>query len=328
MRGVAGKIVAARAARDGVGEKKCGFEKNVPAVRLGLGRIATHDAGKPDRARGIGDAQHGLVHVDALLVEELQPLPLPAEAHVDAAGKLVQIVDVERASKFQHHVIGHVHQRRNRALAGACQALLHPCGHRRGGVDVADHAAGEPPASVCRGNLHREARVAFRRDRRDRGCFECGAGDRRHFTRDPEQAQTIGAIRRELEREHDVVQFEHFAHVAPDRRIGGERQQTRMVVLDPQFHGRTQHALALRAAHARALDLERLAVGARQARANQGARNAHAGHHVGCAAHDRERRRLAHIDPAQRQAVGVGVARHFQDLGHHHFGKRRHGRLD
>jgi hypothetical protein len=85
VRSVAREVVAPRAAGDRLRKEEGGLEEDVARPGFRLGRVPAHDAGKADGARGVGDAKDALVHFHDLLVEQLQPFPRPAEAHVDAA---------------------------------------------------------------------------------------------------------------------------------------------------------------------------------------------------------------------------------------------------
>ena len=90
--------------------------------------------GQADDARVVGDAQHLRVDLDLLLVQQQHVLALAAPAHVDPPRELVEVVDVQRPAELEHHVVGDVDQRRDRALPGALQPRAHPfrsCGARR-----------------------------------------------------------------------------------------------------------------------------------------------------------------------------------------------------
>src|SRR6185436_8611146 len=109
---------------------------------------AAHDAGQADRARIVGDAEHRGIDADRLAVEQRHFLALAPPAHVDRALQLVLVVDVQRPAEFQHYVIGNIHERRDRALAGALEALAHPGWRRRRGIDAPDHAPGKAAAAI------------------------------------------------------------------------------------------------------------------------------------------------------------------------------------
>ena len=58
-----------------------------------------------------------------------------------------QVEDVHRLAELEHHVVGDVDRQRDRPDAGRDQPALHPLGRRRGRVDAAHHAGGEPVAA-------------------------------------------------------------------------------------------------------------------------------------------------------------------------------------
>ncbi len=74
------------------------------------------------------------VDLDRLPVEQHQLLAGAAPAHVEPALQLVEVEDVRRPPELEHHVVGDVDQRGDRALAGALEALLHPVRRRRARV--------------------------------------------------------------------------------------------------------------------------------------------------------------------------------------------------
>jgi hypothetical protein len=59
------------------------------------------------------------------------------QAHVDRALQLGVVEGVQRLAEFEHHVVGDVDQRADRADAAALEAALHPFRRRRLGIDAA-----------------------------------------------------------------------------------------------------------------------------------------------------------------------------------------------
>ncbi len=107
-----------------------------------------------------------------------------------------------------------------------------------------------------------------------------------------------------------------------DRRIGGQGEQARRVVVDAEFLRRAQHPLRRDPAYGGRLDRH----AARKQRADQRAGHLHAGRRVGRAAHDGQRRAGTGVDRAQAQPVGVGMRRHRLDPRHDDARKRRRRR--
>src|SRR5882762_8724992 len=241
VRGVAREVVAARASRHRLGIEERGLEEDVPRRRVRLGALAAHDAAQADHARVVGDAQHRLVDLDLLLVEQQDFFALAAPAYVDRAAQLVQVVDVQRPAELEHHVVRHVDERRDRALPRAFQTPAHPLRRRRRGADVADHASGEAPTALGSGQLHEVLRLVFCRDGFYLWCAQLCTGQRRYLAGYPKNGQAIGAVGRQLEREDVIVEPEHAAHVAADLRRFRQLEQAGVVVRQSKLARRAQH---------------------------------------------------------------------------------------
>ena len=108
------------------------LQKDVPGVLGHLGRDAAHDAGKGDGAGVIGDQQHvgGQLALDA--VQSLHRLAPARPSHHDATLQRLVVEGVKGLPRFEHDVIGNVHDIVDRALAGVLQTPLHP---RQRGLD-------------------------------------------------------------------------------------------------------------------------------------------------------------------------------------------------
>ena len=52
------------------------------------------------------------------------------------------------AAQFKHHVVGNIHQSGNAALATTRQAVHHPWGCLRLGIDIADNTTRETTAQI------------------------------------------------------------------------------------------------------------------------------------------------------------------------------------
>ena len=91
---VAGELVAARAPGNRVRIEERGLQQDITRRRLGFGAVAAHDPGEPDDTRLIGNGQHVGLQRDCLLVEQFDGFAGASEAHIDATGQFVQIVDV------------------------------------------------------------------------------------------------------------------------------------------------------------------------------------------------------------------------------------------
>ena len=172
VRGVAREVVAPRAALDRVGPEERRLEEHVAACRSSaLVLSPPMMPPRPIDAGVVGDAQHRRRRPrPSCSFSSSTFSPLRPQRTSIGAAQLVEVVDVQRPAELEHHVVGDVDQRRDRALAGALEALAHPFRRRRRGVDAADHAAGEAPAAFGRGDAHRDAvALLFAGDRLDRG---------------------------------------------------------------------------------------------------------------------------------------------------------------
>ena len=240
---------------------------------------------------------------------------------------LVQIEDVAGTAQLEHHVVGDVHQGRNRALAATRQTVHHPLGRLHPGVDIAHDTARKTAAQIGRLDLHRQLVLQRHGGGREGQGFERRAGQGRQLARHAIHAQAVRQVGCQLQREQRVIQVQVLAHVLAQGRIGGELQQAAGVVVDAQLLGRAQHAKALHTAQLADLDLEGLAVFAGwQLGAHGGARHTDAHARIGRAANDVQQLGAAHVDLADAQAVGVGVLHGFLDFTDHDAGEgRRHG---
>ena len=131
---------------------------------------------------------------------------------------------------------------------------------------------------------------------------------RGELARDADDAHRVGAVGRDREVEHDVVETEHLAHVGAERGVGRQLEDAGVVVAEAELAGRAQHALRHLAADLAALDLEV----AGQVRADPGERHDHARLDVGRAAHHAHRA-VARVDVGEPDAVGVGVRHDLED---------------
>ena len=287
---------------------------------LRLGRLPAHDAAKADRARIVADAQHRAVDLDLLPVEQQHFLALSAPAHVDRALQLVHVVDVQRPAQFEHHVVGHVHQRRDRALAGALQAPAHPLRRRRRGVDVADYPPGKAAAAFGMGDLEGVPGFDFLGYGFDLGGIQFSPCQCGNFPGNTQYRQTIGSVRRQLEGQHPLVQRERLAHIRAGFRVRGQLEQPGAIVREPEFLCRAQHASALYASQVCLFDIDS---GQFRTHSRQGRH--HADPNIRRAANHPEFF-LADIDRADGQLVRIRVFLHRQHFSDHDTRERRRDR--
>ena len=297
MRGVAREAVAAGATLDRVGEEEGRLEEHVLRALVGLGGLAAHDAAEPDHARVIGDAQHLLVNLHFLLVQEQDLLALAPPAHVDGAAQLVEVVDVQRAAELEHHIVRDIDERADRALPSALEPLLHPLRRLCRRVNAANHASRKPPAAFGRADAHRMGCIVPCCNPFDTRLLERDSRQRGYFARNTENREAIGPVGRELERQHVVVRPERRARPCVARQL----HEARVVIGHAELARRAQHAFAHHAANL--------------LRRRRRERRFHPRPDVGSTTHDLEllgSRR----DEAHRELVRVGVLVDAQDFPH------------
>ncbi len=155
-----------------------------------------------------------------------------------------------------HHVVRDVHHVADRAQADRAQARRHPRGRRPHG-HAGEHARGEAVAElrIIDADPRERMHVLAGLDRRDprraqRRARECG-----ELARDPDHRETVRAVRRDLDLEHDVVEAEPAHEVGAERRVGAEREDAGVVLLaQSQLALGAQHALGRHAADLRRAD--------------------------------------------------------------------------
>ena len=319
VRGVGGEAVAARTTGDRGRREEGRFEEQFARLQRDAALLAAHDAGHRQRFLVIGDDEHVGGEFQRLLVEQQELFARTRHARAHGAGKARVVEGVQGLPEFEHDVVGDVDQRRDRADAAALQATDHPFGACRARIDAADDAAAVARAGGRRLQRDRTGHFAGDGDRGDLREDGAGAGERCDLARDSCERQAVGAVRRQLQRQHAVVEVEQAAHVVAGDRIGGERQQSRGVLVDAEFLGRAEHPRRLDAAHLGDLDHEV----AGQHGTGQRAGNLHADGDVRRAADDLLHRSVADIDAADVEPVGVRVLAHFEHVADDDLGEGR-----
>ena len=152
--GVGAEIEAARPAGDGLGPPECSLDVDVLRGVRHCGGVTAHDAGQRFDALRVGDHADLAIQLDGAAVQQLQRLAGSGPTHVQVVVDLVQVEEVRRPAVLEHHVIGDVDQRGDRALAATRQPVDHPGRRLRPGVHVAHDATREPAAQVGRGDVH------------------------------------------------------------------------------------------------------------------------------------------------------------------------------
>ena len=158
------------------------------------------------------------------------------------------VVGVQRLAQLEHHVVGDVDDRRDRADAAALEALLHPRRRRGARVDAFDDAPAEARARqrILDPRTPRRAGSSSRISARGGGVIGAAviADD---LARDAEHRQAIGAVGRELEREAACRRDRALrAGRCRPRNVRIEHQQARRIVGDAQLAAPSRACPAIR----------------------------------------------------------------------------------
>ena len=330
MRRIRGEFVAAGFALNHLRREKRRLKENILRGQFRLAVPAAHHARHADRFFVVGDDQHIVLHFVGLLVQQLDRLAGFGHARGQTAAQTIQIINVHRLTEREHDVIGDVHQRGNRTMTGALQALNHPLRRWCSRIQVFNHAPREATTRRRRVNANRQSRVAIRHhrldhQRRQRHRFFT-ADQRTHIARHATHRQTIRAVRREFDRINRVVQIQIAANVLAHRRriVTTRRQfiQTARVGVNPQFLGRTQHPAGRHTAQFRIFDFKIT----RQYRTHRRARHTNTHTRIRRATNDLQWLGLTDIHLAHIQFIRIRVFVALDDLTHDDTRKRGRGR--
>jgi hypothetical protein len=259
-RGLRAQAEAARRAGDGERHEVGSFQHYPRGGGGDLGLAAAHHPAHAYRpAGGVGD--QAVRRQDGTLdaVEGGDPLALAPRPRHEPSPQQVEVVGVGGLAELEHHVVGGIDDRVDRAHP-AEQQPARDLGRRGHGGHTGDHPRREPRAELGRldgdrgearrrlaGGRHQGLRQLERQPQLGRQV-SCHAGD----------AEAVRAVRRHVEVEHHVG---HDAERLDDRgarsgTAGAEHQQPLGVVGDPQLAARAEHPLGDHPAHLAPADLE------------------------------------------------------------------------
>ncbi len=160
--------------------------------------------------------------------------------------------------------------------------------------------------------------------------LEFCAKQRGDLARQSQNRKTVSAIGSNRDVEDRLLKFEVAGKVSAQRRVALQLQNTAMVLRQAQLAPRTEHPFRSHPADFSSLQrrdaVQRLGRGGAFARSakprpDPRERRNHPGPHVGRPAHYLEAARLAGVDFAQAEPVGVGMAFDAQDARHRHPGE-------
>ncbi len=324
MRGVGVQPELARATDD------CGrcevrrFEEHAGGRVGHAGVEAAHHAGQRDGPVGVGDDEEAGVDRRLAFVEQFQRFTGAAVAHADRACKPVGVEGVHRLAEFQHHQVGDVDQRADRAQAAALQFLGEP--RWRGGIRVQafDHAAAVARRIGTGVEFDRQRGGGRRGDRRGLERTHLRAQRGSDVEGDATDREAVGAVRRELQLDARIRQAEVGAQCGAHGCVGRQFQQARSVRVDIQFLRRAQHAEALDTAKLRGLDGE----ATRQRGTDRRQRGFETRTGVRRTTDDLHMLTAAYGHLADLQAISLGMTHRFDDLGDDDAGQFTADRLD
>jgi hypothetical protein len=287
------------------------LEEDVGRARGHLGLGAAHYAGDRDRALGVGD--HEVVRGErARGTVQRRDLLVGARAtHADLPAVDRRPVErVQRLSELEQHEVRHVDDDVDRAHAGRGKPLGEPRRTRP------DRDAAHEPRVVARAALavldldpHRRGRRLTLLLRLDRRHAQRTAEVRAHLARDAEDGRAVAAIRRQRDLEHRVAGRDHRIERRADRRARVEHEDALVLLRERELLRRADHPIRHDAADLRLPELRAV----RQRRAGHRDRDLLPRRDVRRAAHDLDRRPVAEIHLAEREAVGVRMLRPLDD---------------
>ena len=285
---------------DPFGSEIGAFDEYVGGAGLRARMFAAHDAANVMHGFVIGDDGHRFVDRVGLAIERQHLLAAAPLARDEAALQGRHVIDMQRAAKVDHDVVGDVDQRADRLLADGLQAASHPFGRRAIG-DAAHGAGVEGGAAVRIVGAHIRSRSRARDLLHDDG-IERSQARRRQVAGDAAHAHAILPVGRDRHVDQRIVEPGPVRIDLTDRRVGREFDDAVMVVAQLQLACRTHHAVGFDAAD-RGL-LEHHAVGwHHRAFQTEDADQARAG--IGRAAHDLQGLAVAMIDGQHLQFVGL-----------------------
>ena len=230
---------------------------------------------------------------------------------------------MHRLPQFQHHVIGDIDHRVNAADAAAPQALEHPQGRFRLGIDGTNDPACVAAAGVAGAQADRQLVRDGRRHRRDREIPQRGTQHCRNFPGKPADTEAVAAIRCQVDLDHFVVERQNGAQIGAGAEVSGQLEQPGLVGGESQFGRRAEHALGFNAAQFGSGNGQLTG----QTRPDRGERGLQTQAGIGRSTDHLHLCIATNADAADPQLIGIGMRFHGQDLADHDLGKRRRSRL-
>ena len=220
------------------------LEQHIGGGVADLGGPRTHHATDSGRG-GVVDDQHvGGIQGAFDVVERDHRLTRFGETHPEATADEATVVRVHRMPQFEHHVVRHVHGRRDRPDPGQQQTALHPPRRHRMRVDAGHRPQPETLHARARVDGHRQRLALGGQGGHHRGVDVIevvGVGD---LAGHPSNGQAVAAVGRDRQMEHDVVEPQHVG--GRGTRFGGagrQHQNPGVIGAEVEFGSRADHAV-------------------------------------------------------------------------------------
>ena len=226
--------------------------------RIGhLSRGATHHTGKTNHA--------GIISNDNILgmqstlntVQSHQLLASSGATHHNLTLNLVSIVEVQRLTGLQHHVVRNIHRQRQRAHTRQTQTRRHPGRNRRIRLHVRHLTHHE--TSACGVTVNRS--VITQRNRvtglvrlrgalavRQHKILKGRTGSVAPLASDTAQRERVTAVRSHVHLSSLIVQTQQLHRVGADLRVQAQsrkHQNAAVIIANTQLTGRGNHASRL-----------------------------------------------------------------------------------
>jgi hypothetical protein len=324
-RGVGSQPQAGRGPSHGGGVEGGGLQQQVARVALDLGARAPHHASQGHRGLPGADQQVGDLQPALEPVQRGQALALARQAHDDPlGGEPLAVEQVVGLAQVQHHEVREVDQQVDRTLPHGQQQMPQPlrAGLGARAVDRQRHVAtagGRVDAHRDRGAVRGRRQGQVERSQRT----PVQGRDLRRDAAVPPQVRSV-RDRLVVDLDRPVLEADGRSHGPPDLDVVGELPDAGVLLAQAQLALRADHALGLHPTDPGALDPEI----ARKGRADRRDGHLQLGPDVRGAANDLERLSTAHVDRAQGELVGVGVALTGQHLSDDDVGQAGREGLD
>ena len=226
--------------RDIAGIPQRRFDQHVGGRLRTAGRLAAHDAGERLDTLLIGDDAHAVVERVGLAVERQQRFAVVRAAHGEIAAHLGGVEHVQRPAAVVGDEVRDVDQRVDRPKPDRGEPLLQPFRRR----PVLDAAHQPQPERGTQRRRRAESSVTFDRagefalHRLDRGVLELAHVGRAEIAGDAVDAGAVGAVRREIDLDHRIVEPGPLRVSFSDRRVGRQFDDAFVIVGDLQFEFR------------------------------------------------------------------------------------------